>query len=687
MSFYTKENGILKQLKNAFDGKNGKSPEIILETSQSDSEELVLAKEGDKENLHLSLSLPPVRGTEDDRTSYMGDKHETIRETMDANVDYILGEINTVHYDGTNIAATDTVEGRCKNSILKGRTLVNSNKEGNDRNEYVCMPSVEGQNVTVNDTVEGLVKSAILKGNTLVNIFPKLQNDNYLVDGANSVIIDENIYKVHHSTSANHSIRLKKDVFATKMKPNTDYTLFINIIESTITKTEAKLGISTHGNLSCIDGTNLIGTARVDLGNTVGFFKEKVRLKDDLPSTRASDIYFCFWDGTGNDTEYVKFKVMLVEGDYTNVEIPYFEGMSSVKAPVLTTANYKNLANDSFIDYGYISSNEINVQKKWLVSDFIPIESNKSYTTRGKGIANGGVFAIAFYDKDKTYISKKVSSISVSPSNALFARINVRKNDSSDITEDEKNDVILYFEKTEDVLPFELHKSSTLTTPQDLVLRKVGDVEDTLDLVTGELIQRIGEVVLDGSDDEGWVKHSTTNTFSSAENTVLNSLTRVLCICDKMIAKQVPSNTWLSFGEVGVFNTKVGIGFNGALEELIIYLQQNPITVQYELETPIVTKIDLQGQKAYSYDDTTHYNTSSEELAPVLSIDVPTNLSALIARNNSKIQEQNRRISELKSKVSSQTELLSLSKEINTEMLNTLLLLSAQTLDEKKEVK
>jgi hypothetical protein len=34
----------------------------------------------------------------------------------------LLGEINTVHYDGQHITATDSIEGRSKSAILKGST-------------------------------------------------------------------------------------------------------------------------------------------------------------------------------------------------------------------------------------------------------------------------------------------------------------------------------------------------------------------------------------------------------------------------------------------------------------------------------------------------------------------------------------------------------------------------------------
>ena len=59
-------------------------------------------------------------------------------------------------------------------------------------------------------------------------------------------------------------------------------------------------------------------------------------------------------------------------------------------------------------------------------------------------------------------------------------------------------------EKGSAATPYEPHKSNILSTPQDLELRGIGNVKDELNLATGELTQRIGEVVFDGSIDEGW---------------------------------------------------------------------------------------------------------------------------------------------------------------------------------------
>lgn len=46
---------------------------------------------------------------------------------------------------------------------------------------------------------------------------------------------------------------------------------------------------------------------------------------------------------------------------------------------------------------------------------------------------------------------------------------------------------------------FEDHKSNILSTPSDLILRGIGDVQDTLDLMTGEVTKHIYEIIFDES--------------------------------------------------------------------------------------------------------------------------------------------------------------------------------------------
>ena len=62
-----------------------------------------------------------------DKVDYMGNTHESVKAASDANVDWLLGEMNTAHYEGQHITATETIEGRAKSAILKGQTSTGKN--------------------------------------------------------------------------------------------------------------------------------------------------------------------------------------------------------------------------------------------------------------------------------------------------------------------------------------------------------------------------------------------------------------------------------------------------------------------------------------------------------------------------------------------------------------------------------
>ena len=51
-------------------------------------------------------------------------------------------------------------------------------------------------------------------------------------------------------------------------------------------------------------------------------------------------------------------------------------------------------------------------------------------------------------------------------------------------------------------------KSITLSTPSDLTLRKVGEVQDEMNVMTGEVVERVKEITFNSSN--GWALNNTT---------------------------------------------------------------------------------------------------------------------------------------------------------------------------------
>ena len=194
----------------------------------------------------------------------------------------------------------------------------------------------------------------------------------------------------------------------------------------------------------------------------------------------------------------------------------------------------------------------------------------------------------------------------------------------------------MQLEKADTPTTHELHQSSLLTLPEEVVLRSLPNgICDTYNTKIKEYTQRIGEIVLDGSEDEEWGYNEGGSIqgkkcFNLPWELTPNRKQYGYAICDHM-----PITTTLD--KVGVYN---GQGLNilidsnsndvGVLKEI---LASKPITVQYELATPIVTEIDLPSLKAYN--TVTHLSSTVGEgsLVPKLASDDTISYPVVIKPN------------------------------------------------------
>lgn len=312
------------------------------------------------------------------RVDYIGNQHSSIKKANDANVDWLLGEVNTAHYEGQHITALDTLEGRAK--------------------------------------------SATLKGQTLVNLVPKK-----IIDHIASSDWDGYCCLVQNSKQSFDQWRALQD-----LKPNTKY--YISCYVETFEDANNKDYCLNNPSVESIFEDSMII-------NGVGRYQWLSTTKSEL----TDEIFIVLRSQNAHARGAIKIRdIMIIEYQegMKNWDIPYFEGIQSVKMPVLTTSN-----------------------------------------------------------EDGT-------------------------------------------------------KTNILTVNEDVTLRSNGDICDELNLITGQLTQRIGE---DG-----------------------------------------------------------------------VVLSQE-----------VVKTVDLSDNHVYSYKDVTHYDCSSAEgsLVPTLSIDVPTNLPAVVTRQRVTIQE------------------------------------------------
>ena len=198
---------------------------------------------------------------------------------------------------------------------------------------------------------------------------------------------------------------------------------------------------------------------------------------------------------------------------------------------------------------------------------------------------------------------------------------------------------------------YEPYKSNILSLSDEVVLRSLPNgVQDTYNTRTGEYVKRIGERVFYGTE-KGWKYRNLSNNGEIAvfsANTgdgvgiedwkIVHDAQNETVACDSFLTHQERSGianiSALNKECLAYFLDPYGVKFiyiainkNKAsdLAKLKSYLASNPITVQYELETPIITKLSLQSILK-SWNTTTHIYSEIPEnsLYPILSRSNPT---------------------------------------------------------------
>ena len=185
-------------------------------------------------------------------------------------------------------------------------------------------------------------------------------------------------------------------------------------------------------------------------------------------------------------------------------------------------------------------------------------------------------------------------------------RIMVKKTDNSEITVDEVigKIVLLEGDYTNIDIPNSINGIESVSERENNVLSvKINDNTTTLNLpiplrslqnnvcdtIEGnKLVQRVGVRTLDGT--EGWTVDITKSfIFTSLKKEVPNSD----IICDNLICGKFDTGNCIWVGDKGIgFWLDSGTG-NVDKDKSIKWLQENPVTVFYELATPIIHDLEV----------------------------------------------------------------------------------------------
>ena len=538
---------------------------------------------------------------------------------------------------------------------LLAEIIRNGGAGGNIDIEYVLY-TLSTEFNTLYNTAEKPVKSAILKGNTLVNLagWNNIKNLDYVLISNNMAIINfEDYYASTTIKTAN------------MIKQNTTYTL---IIDSKVTKSEVD-GYSNPPRqngmvIQFTDGT--VQTPMTSFQNVGERVLQKVVFT--VENKKIKQIYMRFFTAslaTSGVCQGEVYSVMLIEGDYTNTDIPYFEGMQSVKMPVLTTTG-KNLLDVTILDeesegsgwsykrqgetMEFISdgANAYQMYLRDITSDLInKLKVGKTYTlssditllTEAKSSVQ---IAITYVDGTYDYIESHANgsySIEIKQKIKQIRFRLVGQNSSNASTSHliVKN---IQLEESSTPTTYEPYKTNILTTSEEVELRGIGDVKDELNLITGELTQHVGEVVLNGSENWELPNWDSENHLSF----IYYFGSRIIGVISKGISDKLPFQSWIdlntkdiqgfTYGDAGI-GSYVVFKINKTIVSNLIafksWLAQNPIKIQYlnyqeSVKTVDLSVVDQDGNntKLSTFDDLTHVTLSSEGLIPEAELEVAT---------------------------------------------------------------
>ena len=350
-----------------------------------------------------------------------------------------------------------------------------------------------GTNITATNTVQKPFRSAILKGQTLVNLVPRK-----IIDHIASSDWDGYCCLVQNSKQSFDQWRTLQD-----LKPNTKY--YISCYVETFEDANNKDYCLNNPSVESIFEDSMII-------NGVGRYQWLSTTKSEL----TDEIFIVLRSQNAHARGAIKIRdIMIIEYQegMKNWDIPYFEGMQSVKMPVLKTTG-KNLFDMnrpydaitdsqatvvqdtnqitvSSADSGtYVSANFI------LDKDFFAGKTVTGSCLYESDIKDIGTVQISYQDGngDHHYQWIKTPKTFTFPNNFIGDVVlcvcanNTGTPQSNNVTV--KN---IKLELGSVATSYEPHKSNILTVNEDVTLRSNGDICDELNLLTGQLTQRIGE--------------------------------------------------------------------------------------------------------------------------------------------------------------------------------------------------
>ena len=400
--------------------------------------------------------------------------------------------------------SSSVVDGEVGRMVIKGKTYQNILPEPSTHvltNNKEMFKVNEGLDPNV-EIVDGVSKSAILKGKTINNLWTNSTqgvNVQQRTDGTVIEFYSEQYERVTFGESQVNSATTVGIRTTQKLQANKTYYINTFVFDA--------LNVTDSFLIRDADNSINLNTLKIE-----GYPPGQILSFTTQAETNNIIFYYFAYTRKYGAVNYGKpfympkrFIISDKLEDVVNQE--FFTGMQSVKLPVLKTVG-KNLFDGKeriwFIDNnGVIPENT--GWRDWITDSYIQIKGDTPYFSN---ITENKSFY--FYDSNKSFISSNhnvwASSVT-SPTNARYLLVKIA-------AFKELGQNVAIYEGEYKQVDYEPFKSNILTVNEDVTLRGIGDVQDTLDCLTGEVVQSVG--VLNG-EETGWQRepHSQAPTDSS----------------------------------------------------------------------------------------------------------------------------------------------------------------------------
>lgn len=501
---------------------------------------------------------------------------------------------------------------------------------------YTTPTPFSGKDVTIENSGKGYTSNMLIKGQTYQNLFKPSR-----IMSGNSYSIEDNILVLNANGTWARKVYCDTNMF----KKSTKYTIIVNVIANTLVSTNPDLGVSLYL-------YDLTGIGSDSISFEAGKIKKEKRVFTTKSDTiNSTDLLI---EPVVQATEGTfRCQIVILEGDWTNKEVP-------TEITEIESAGEKENNKISILSEGknLCPINKFSTkQARYVITKTpIPLKPNTYYSMSSNRQLNVLVTntlidpvpdnwnqdvlysQIVSNNKGYEYGASAQCQISFLNKNWKYAYITtwIMNDNGADVEN-------LMFCEGQNYFTYEPHKENRkeILLPIEGGLKSLPNgVCDTIEQRENGvyLVQRVGFIKLQGNENWSLISIDTgVNTkyfFTSINNLKKgceSGLTNLYGVYTKRYGENVNNteeqgialyvDNSLEYGNLRlrVSNDKLS---TKDVEGLKTWLQSNPLTVYYELATPIETKLDVDTVNLETFKNLT-YVSSGNSIKPTLSFKAP----------------------------------------------------------------